>query len=141
MDRVGEFTATTNVEITDKGVEEVASRKFKLSIKKRSILIQLSKPKTVEALLQNTVFPTTEIAEALQSLADEGFIALSGDLTTASPEQSSKPDYEIVQTSAFRFVVKDAAPPPAPAETKNTTESDNKEPTIVRVNSFRFVVK
>ena len=42
---------TASVRITDKGVDEVAQRKFKLSIKKRSVLIQLSSQKTIETLL------------------------------------------------------------------------------------------
>ena len=93
---------SSNVQITNKGVEEVAQRNFKLSIKKRSVLIQLSTPKTVLALLRNTVYPANEIDEVIQSLADEGFIAISS--AVESEPAVLEPDKKIVQPSTFRYL-------------------------------------
>lgn len=130
---------SANVQITDKGVDEVAHRKFKLSLKKRSVLIQLATPKTVQTLLQKSVFPEEEITEALQSLVQEGFIEISGPTET-------KPSYNISHTSAFRFVVNDQESGSDEAKPSNVDvvaaeENSPSKPKIVRVNSFRFVVK
>ena len=135
---------SANVEITDKGVEEVAQRKFKLSIKKRSVLIQLSTPKTVQALLQKTVYPAEEVAEAIESLVEEGFIVITSS-TAQKPETARKPDYNIAHPSAFRFVVNEKTEKPETPTNTETIKTDNvgdkPQPSIVRVNAFRFVVK
>lgn len=133
---------TASVRITDKGVDEVAQRKFKLSIKKRSVLIQLSSQKTIETLLQKTVYPLEEITEAIQNLADEGFIEIAHAAETKLAE--SKQDYNIAHPSAFRFVVNEIPSEPVAQNPSGIVETDNKterKPSIVRVNSFRFVVK
>ena len=130
---------SANVEITDKGVEEVASRRYKLSIKKRSVLIQLSKPKTVQALLEKIVYPPDEVAEALRDLATDGFVTLTEAEEKASTSQL--PDYEITHPSAFRFVIKERSEEPKSQEASAPAAPQGDEPTVVQVNAFRFVVK
>ena len=135
---------TADVQITDKGVEEVAQRKFKLSIKKRSVLIQLSTQKTVQALCQKSVYPPEELLEAIQSLADEGFVTLS--TGQAQAKTSNQPsNYDIAHPSSFRFVVNEKADKPDAAPqtsaTKDEPQKGKGKQEIVRVNSFRFIVK
>lgn len=64
--------------ITPKGEEEVKNRVYKLSIRKRSVLILLEKPQTVEYVLQKSVFHQDEIIEEINSLVREGFVTASG---------------------------------------------------------------
>ncbi|MBV5336867.1 MAG: hypothetical protein J0653_02425 [Deltaproteobacteria bacterium] len=69
---------SVSLHITPKGAEEVQHRVYKLNIKKRSILIQLVTPHTIEQILHNTVFPHKEIIEEIESLLREGFMRLGG---------------------------------------------------------------
>ncbi|NMM29032.1 MAG: hypothetical protein HHJ12_17535 [Glaciimonas sp.] len=69
-------------------------------MKKRSVLILLDKPKTIEHVLLKSVFPKNEIVEEIDGLIREGFIALSGDATLAPV------------TRAFTTELPAAAPPP-----------------------------
>lgn len=79
---------STNLHITQKGEDEVKRRVYKLSMKKRSVLILLDKPKAVEHLLLKSVFPQNEIVEEIDALIRDGFIALSGEGTP----RPDKPD-------------------------------------------------
>lgn len=64
--------------ITHKGVDEVQNRVYKLSIKKRSILLLLGKPQSMEYILQKTVFNHDEIMTEIEELTRDGFITVSG---------------------------------------------------------------
>ena len=70
---------STSLHITRKGEDEVRHRVYKLSMKKRSVLILLDKPKPVEHVLAKSVFPQSEIVEEIEALIQDGFISLSGD--------------------------------------------------------------
>lgn len=68
--------SSTSVCITQKGVDEVKSRAYKVGMKKRSVLICLEKPHTVESLVSKSVFPPSEIMAEIQALAQDGFVTL-----------------------------------------------------------------
>lgn len=68
---------SASVSITEKGLAEVKTRAHKLGMKKRSILISLEKPHTIEYLISRSVFPGAELAQEIQALAGEGFVCLS----------------------------------------------------------------
>jgi hypothetical protein len=56
---------------------------YKLGMKKRSVLILLEKPHTVEHVVSKSVFPPAEIILEIQALAQDGFIALSREAAPA----------------------------------------------------------
>jgi hypothetical protein len=104
---------SASLHITPKGVEEVQHRVYKLNIKKRSILIQLEKPHTIEQILHNTVFPHKEIIEEIESLLREGFMRLGGSnevpepqKNDASTQKSLSLDDEIIVSEA-KFLLSD----------------------------------
>lgn len=87
---------SASLHITQKGVDEVKGRVYKLSIRKRSVLILLEKPQTVEYVLHKSVFHEDEVVEEINGLLRDGFIEVSGDLavdrgplTIAPPPQAA----------------------------------------------------
>jgi hypothetical protein len=74
---------TAKLHLTQKGIDEIKLRKYKLSIRKRSVLLFLEKPQAVERLLDKTVFHQDEIVYEAQALLQDGFIAGDSD---SSPE-------------------------------------------------------
>lgn len=79
--------------ITGKGIDEVQRRAYKLNLKKRSILILLDKPVTIEYLLSKTVFPQNDIVEELGYLVQEKFVLTSAEavLTSFGQKAASTP--------------------------------------------------
>lgn len=69
---------STSLHLTQKGEDEVARRVYKLSMKKRSLLIVLDKPRTIEYILSKSLFPREEMVEEIRSLLGEGFVAIDG---------------------------------------------------------------
>ena len=61
--------------ITPKGEDEVKRRVYKLDMKKRSLLILLDRPQTIEYLGGKTVLPREEFNAVIISLIQDGFIA------------------------------------------------------------------
>lgn len=61
--------------ITPKGEDEVKRRVYKLDMKKRSLLILLDRPQTIEYLGGKTVLPPEEFNAVIISLIQDGFIA------------------------------------------------------------------
>jgi hypothetical protein len=88
--------------LTHKGIDEVQRRSYKLSLKKRSILIFLDKPVSIEYLLTKTPFPQEEILEEIQLLVHDEFIVLRrdnapiGNFKTASHEQPANGKFDLV---------------------------------------------
>ena len=84
-----------NLHITKKGKDEVEQRVYKLNIKKRSVLILLDKPQTIEQILHRTVFPEEEIIEEVQLLIRDGFIDIGSaggpTPTAAAPKAEPSP--------------------------------------------------
>jgi len=73
---------SASLHITQKGVEELEHRTYKLSTRKRSVLILLDKPQTLAQLTQRSVF-REQIVEEVATLVREGFIALPGSVDPA----------------------------------------------------------
>lgn len=78
---------SANLNLTQKGEDEVKRRAYKLSMRKRSVLILLDKPKPVEQVLTKCVFPRNEVIEEIEALIQDGFISLGGggDVNAARP--------------------------------------------------------
>lgn len=68
--------SSTSVCITQKGIDEVKSRAYKVGMKKRSVLICLEKPHSIESLVSKSVFPPSEVMAEIQALAQDGFVTL-----------------------------------------------------------------
>lgn len=64
-----------NLTITQKGADEIKNRTYKLSMKKRSVLILLETPRSVEHIIKKSVFPLDEIVAEIQALVHDGFIS------------------------------------------------------------------
>ena len=79
--------------ISGKGIDELQRRVYKLNLKKRSILILLDKPVTIEYLLSKTVFPRDDIVEALSYLLKDEFVLTSAEpvLTSFGQKAASTP--------------------------------------------------
>ncbi len=63
--------------ITQKGMDEVKLRHFKLALRARSLLILLDSPKTIENVLQKTLYTQNESIEEIQTLVRDGFLVIS----------------------------------------------------------------
>lgn len=64
--------------LTRKGSEELSTRTHRLDIKLRNILFLIQKgTPTIEAILQNSIFPREEVVEKLRALLKEQFVALN----------------------------------------------------------------
>ncbi len=103
--------SSTRLAITLKGEEEIQHRLYKLSIRKRSVLVSLEKPHTVEQILERSVFQEDEILDEIQNLLQNGFIALDSDETARLAEQAKRGkdrfelDEEIVLSEAKYLLI------------------------------------
>lgn len=68
-----------NLHITPKGEDEIKRRVYKLDMKKRSLLILLDKPQTIDHLIKKTVLHIEEFLAEINTLIQEGFVASGGD--------------------------------------------------------------
>lgn len=68
---------STNLQITRKGADEIKLRTYKLNIKRRSVLILLDRPQSIEYILSKAVFPREDIIDAIQDLLGNGFVEVS----------------------------------------------------------------
>ena len=71
---------SARLKITEKGIDEIERRTHKLSIRKRSVLVHLKKPQTVEYVLDKSVFHPDEIIYEIKALAHDGFLAMDKNL-------------------------------------------------------------
>jgi len=67
---------STRLTITDKGIDEVERRTHTLSIRKRSVLVQLNEPQTIAYILGKSVFHQDEILYEIEVLEHDGFLAM-----------------------------------------------------------------
>ena len=77
---------SARLQITEKGIDEIERRAHNLSIRKRSVLVQLKKPQTVAYILEKSVFHQDEIFYEINALEHDGFLALGKEGT---PEPST----------------------------------------------------
>jgi hypothetical protein len=83
----------THFVLTLKGTEELAMRTYRLDVKVRNILFLIQKgTPTVEAILQNSIFPREEVVEKLRGLLKEQFVALNGGPSPATGAAPSPAD-------------------------------------------------
>jgi len=88
----------THFVLTLKGTEELAMRTYRLDAKVRNILFLIQKgTPTVEAILQNSIFPREEVVEKLRGLLKEQFVALNGGpspapATDGAPSHTDPPE-------------------------------------------------
>lgn len=68
------MNVSASLQLTQKGEDELKRRVYKLGMKKRSLLILLEKPQTIEHVLKRTVLPADEFEAEVQSLVSEGFL-------------------------------------------------------------------
>ena len=89
---------SASLNLTQKGEDEVKRRAYKLSMKKRSVLILLDKPKPLDHVLAKSVFPRNEVIEEIEALIQDGFIASSGAVAAPRPLAPISP---VVADGAF----------------------------------------
>lgn len=70
--------ASTRLSITAKGEDELKHRLYKLSIRKRSVLVSVEKPHTVAQVVERSVFQEDEILDEIRALENEGFVVFEG---------------------------------------------------------------
>lgn len=92
------------LQITQKGLDEVRLRAYKLGMKKRSVLILLEKPQTIESIIRRSVIPEAEIVAEIRALIVEAFVTASdGARPAAAPRPSPvtcpplRPDISIAE--------------------------------------------
>ena len=93
---------SASLNLTEKGLDEVKRRMYKLSIRKRSVLILLEQPHTVEHLLQKTVLHRDELMLEIENLVRDGFLGIggapsgSGHIAPASATAQGRPAEPVV---------------------------------------------
>ena len=80
------------LQLTPKGEDELKHRTHRLSVRKRSLLLLVEHPRTLEDLFRKTVLHHEEVAGEVQSLLNDGFIAVAGksDSTRTVPPPPSR---------------------------------------------------
>jgi len=68
----------TSLHITPKGEDEIKRRVYKLDMKKRSLLILLGRPQSIEYLANKTVLLQEEFNATIIALIQDGFVAAGG---------------------------------------------------------------
>jgi hypothetical protein len=93
----------TQFVLTLKGTEELAQRTYRLDVKVRNILFLIQKgTPTVEAILQNSIFPREEVVEKLRGLLRDQFVALEGAATSPSDPPTAPPQRAAGRATAIR---------------------------------------
>ena len=85
-----------SLQLTAKGEDELERRAHGLSVKRRSLIILLSTPQTIDELLKRMVLPEAEFRTEISALVEEGFIAYDAALPpslnqTPSPPRAATP--------------------------------------------------
>jgi hypothetical protein len=76
---------STQLALTPKGVEELALRTHRLDSRLRNILFLVQKgTPTIEAILQNSIFPHEEVVEKLRGLLKERFVEMVSGLSVGA---------------------------------------------------------
>lgn len=82
---------SANLYITAKGEDEIKRRVYKLDMKKRSLLILLARPQSIEYLTSKSVLPPQEFSATVNSLIQDGFIATGDSAAVFVPARPSSP--------------------------------------------------
>ena len=104
---------STFIKITAKGSDEIKNRTHRFGVKRRSILILLNSPRTVQQILQASVYPREEVVNELHALIHEGFaledqnhVAAPADATEAVRDYLSKASERLQDFDATRNVIR-----------------------------------
>jgi len=93
----------TRFVLTLKGAEELSQRTYRLDVKVRNILFLIQKgTPTVEAILENSIFPREEVVEELRGLLRDHFVALEADAATAPPPAPKVTELPAEQSTLLR---------------------------------------
>jgi hypothetical protein len=101
----------TQFVLTRKGTEELARRTYRLDVRVRNILFLIQKgTPTVEAILQNSIFPREEVVEKLRGLLRDQFVSLevagaSGSEHPTSPPQPPATRHTATRISTFNTAI------------------------------------
>ncbi len=87
--------SSTRLSITAKGEDELKHRIYKLSIRKRSVLVSLEAPHTVAQVVERSVFQEDEILDEIRALENEGFIALEGATAPTRRDERQRGRFEL----------------------------------------------
>ena len=90
---------STFIKLTAKGSDEIKNRTYRLGMKKRSLLILLNSPRSIQQLTQTSVIPRDELINELHALIHDGFV-LEDHAHKEAPKDS---------TSAVRDYLSEAA--------------------------------
>lgn len=94
---------STSLQLTSKGADEVARRVYKLSLKKRSVLILLDQAQTIEYILRKSVFPREEIVDEIRALLRDAFIAICGGEARRPDDQAKAAGLPVVDGSYLLY--------------------------------------
>jgi len=93
--------AMTQLALTLKGTEELTLRTYRLDVKLRNILFLIQKgTPTIDAILQNSIFPREEVVEKLRLLLKEQFVELGAAASAATSQAASGPRPESLEVAA-----------------------------------------
>jgi len=81
--------------ITAKGEDELKHRLYKLSIRKRSVLVSLEKPHTVAQVIERSVFQEDEIIDEIRALENDGFVVSDGAEASARKIERQRGRFEL----------------------------------------------
>ena len=87
--------SSTRLSITAKGEDELKHRIYKLSIRKRSILVSLETPHTVAQVVDRSVFQEDEILDEIRALTGEGFVTMEGAKASARQGDQQRGRFEL----------------------------------------------
>jgi hypothetical protein len=97
---------SASLHITPKGEDEVKRRVYKLDMKKRSLLILLDRPQTIEYLTSKTVLPKEEFNSVIIALIQEGFVA-TGNAAAGSSSAGAGPSHAMPSTAGTKIHIDD----------------------------------
>ena len=81
---------SASLHMTPKGEDELKRRVYKLDMKKRSLLILLGRPQSIEYLASKTVLPQAEFNATIITLIQDGFVATGGAAANSDSAPSSR---------------------------------------------------
>ena len=87
--------SSTRLSITAKGEDELKHRIYKLSIRKRSVLVSLEETHTVAQVVERSVFQEDEILDEIRALTGEGFVTMEGAKASARQGDQQRGRFEL----------------------------------------------
>jgi hypothetical protein len=98
---------SSSLHITPKGDDELKRRVYKLDMKKRSLLILLSRPQSIENLASKTVLPQEEFNAAIITLIQDGFVSTGGAVANSDFAASSHSNSQSTAAASLAIYIED----------------------------------